>query len=174
MMLKTLVRTLILTLCAILLIRPAIADSDYIQQGKAKLSMGDYAGAIADFESAVQIAPESPAAYYYRATAKFEQGKFEQGTRNVQQAKRLYHAAIEDYIEVITLAPEIPDAYTFGGTVHLRLATLEREAGNSQQARHHLQAVSKMGHQLTDIDPGNVSGWSTRGGRESQAGNVGG
>ena len=160
---KTLVSPLILALCAIVLIKPETADSDYIQQGKEKFSMGDYAGAIADFESAVQRAPESPAAYYYRATAKFEQGKFEQGTGNVQKAKRLYHAAVEDYTQVITLDPEIPDAYIFGGTVHLRLADLERTVGNSQQAKHHFQEVHKMGHQLTDLDPGNVSGWRTRG-----------
>ena len=137
--------------------------STYTERGKEKLSAGDYAGAIADFDSVLQIAPEHPEAYYYRASAKFEWGKSEQGTGNVQQAKRLYHAAIEDYIQVITLAPEIPGAYIFGGTVHLRLATLERGAGNSQQAKHHLQAVRKMGRQLTDLDPENASGWQTRG-----------
>ena len=119
--------------------------------------------AVADFDIALQIAPESPEAYYYRATAKFEWGKSEQGTRNTEHAKRLYHAAIEDYTQVMTLDPENPSAYIFGGTVHLRLADLERTVGNSQQARHHFQEVHKMGHQLTDLDPENASGWGTRG-----------
>ena len=137
--------------------------SNDIQHGRKHHAVGDYAGAIADFDRALQIAPDHPEAFYYRAHAKFEWGKSEQGTGNVQQAKRLYHAAIEDYTQVMTLDPENPSAYIFGGTVHLRLASLERAVGNSQQARHHYQAVHKMGHHLTDLDPGNASGWRTRG-----------
>ena len=174
---KTLVSTLILTLTlsTILLKVPETAKTqepptehngaehshaaDYVQHGRQHVAVGDYASAIADFDKALQIAPEDPAAYYYRASAKFEWGKSEQGTH----AKRLYHAAIEDYTRVITLDPENPGSYIFGGMVHLRLATLERWAGNAQQARHHCQAADKMGHQLTDLDPANVSGWRTRG-----------
>ena len=176
---KTLVSTLILTLCTILLINPETTEtqepptehngaahthaSDYVQHGREHVETGDYAAAIADFDKALQINPESPATYYYRASAKFEWGKSEQGTGNTEHAKRLYHAAIEDYTQVITLDPENPGAYIFGGMVHLRLATLERRAGNAQQARHHFQTADKMGHQLTDLDPANVSGWRTRG-----------
>ena len=109
---KTLVSTLILTLTLsmILLKVPETAEtqepptepngaahgfhaSDYVQQGRQHVAVGDYASAIANFDKALQIAPEDPAAYYYRASAKFEWGKSEQGTH----AKRLYHAAIEDY-----------------------------------------------------------------------------
>ncbi len=176
---KTLVRTLILTLCAIVLMSSEVAEtresptvhngeahthaSDYVQHGRQHFAVGDYAGAIADFDKALQINPESPAAYYHRATAKFEWGKSEQGTGNTEHAKRLYHAAIEDYTQVTTLDPENPGAYIFGGTVHLRLADLERTVGNAQQARHHFQAAHEMGRQLTELDPGNASGWQTRG-----------
>ena len=59
---------------------PIAEASDYIEQGREKLSAGDYAGAVADFDSALQIDPERPEAYYYRATAKFELGKSQQGT----------------------------------------------------------------------------------------------
>ena len=176
---KTLVSTLILTLCTILLIRPETAEtqesptehngeahthaSDYVQRGRQHVAVGDYATAIADFDKALEITPESPAAYYYRASAKFEWGKSEQGTGNTEHAKRLYHAAIEDYTQVITLDPENPRAYIFGGMVHLRLGGVETHVGNRKQAKHHFQAVHKMGRQLTDLDPRNASGWRTRG-----------
>ena len=174
---KTLVSTLILTLTlsTILLKVPETAEtqepptehngaahshaSDYVQQGRQHVAVGDYASAIANFDKALQIAPEDPAAYYYRASAKFEWGKSEQATGNVDQAKRLYHAAIEDYTHVITLDPETPSAYIFAGTVHLRLADLE----STEQARHHFQAAHEMGRHLTDLDPRNASGWGTHG-----------
>ena len=127
--------------------------SDYIQHGREHQAAGDYAGAIADFDKAFQIAPDRPEVSYYRANAKFQLGKWEHEEGNVEQAKRTYHSAIEDYARVITLDPENPPAYIFGGMVHLRLADLEREAGNYQQARHHAHAVHKMGSQLTDVDP---------------------
>ena len=137
--------------------------SVYIEQGKEKLSAGDYAGAIADLDKALQIAPEHPDAYYARASAKFELGKSQQGQGEVEQAKRTYRSAIEDYAQVITLAPEHPGAYIFGGSVHLRLAGLADAEGDSQQAEHHYHAVHKMGSHLTDLEPENASGWRTRG-----------
>ena len=177
---KTLVSTLILTLCTILLINPETAETrepatghngaehgfhaaDYVQHGREHIEAGDYAAAIADFDKALQIAPEDPATYYYRASAKFEWGTSEQGTGNVEQAKRLYHAAIEDYTHVITLDPENPRTYIFGGMVHLRLAGLEADVGNRKQEKHHYQNVHKMGRHVTDLDPENASGWRTRG-----------
>ena len=181
---KTLISILILTLCTIVLISPEPTETqepptehngaehsqatDAIEQGKEKLLKGDYAGAITDFESVLERAPEDSDAYYYRASAKFEWGKSEQGTGNTEHAKRLYHAAIQDYTQVITLDPQHPGSYIFGSTVHLRLADLERSVGNSQQARHHFQVAHEMGHQLTDVHPRNVaprnaSGWRTCG-----------
>ena len=138
--------------------------SDYIEQGKAKFfDEDDYAGAIADFDSALEIDPEHPEAYYYRAAAKFELGKSQEGTGKLEDVKRTYRSAIQDYTKVITLDPEIPSAYIFGGSVHLRLGSLETNEGNWKQAKHHFQEVHKMGHQLTDLDPENASGWRTRG-----------
>ena len=169
---KTLVSILTLILCPIALMSPEPAETrepsahnaaDYVQHGREKFSAGDYAGAIADFDKAFQVAPDRPEVSYYRANAKFQLGKWEHEEGNVEQAKRTYHSAIEDYARVITLDPENPPAYIFGGMVHLRLVDLKREAGNSQQARHHAHAVHKMGSQLTDVDPENVSGWRTRG-----------
>ena len=176
---KTLVSILILTLCTIILISPEPAETqepptehngaehsqttDAIEQGKEKLLKGDYAGAIADFESVLERVPEDPDAYYYRASAKFEWGKSEQGTGNVEQAKRLYHAAIQDYTQVITLDPQHPGSYIWGSTVHLRLADLERTVGDSQQARHHFQAAHEMVRYLTDVAPGTALVWRYRG-----------
>lgn len=163
---KTLVSILILTLCTILLISPETAETrepatghngaehsfhaaDYVQHGREHIEAGDYAAAIADFDKALQIAPEDPATYYYRASAKFEWGKSEQATGNMEQAKRLYHAAIEDYTQVITLDPENPRAYIFGGMVHLRLAGLEADVGNRKQAKHHYQLAIEDASQST-------------------------
>ena len=176
---KTLISILILTLCTIVLISPEPAETrqpptehngaahsqaiDAIEQGKEKLLKGDYAGAIADFESVLERAPEDPDTYYYRASAKFEWGKSEQGTGNVEQAQRLYHAAIQDYTQVITLDPENPRSYIWGSTAHLRLADLERTVGDSQQARHHFQAAHEMVRYLTDVAPGTALVWRYRG-----------
>ena len=179
MTLKVLVGILTLILCAIVLMSPETAETRqpptvhshaadpmslyFLQRGNKHLAVGDFAEAIADFDTALQIDPEHPEAYYYRASAKFELGKSEQGQGKVEQAKSTYRSAIEDYAKVITLNPEHPDAYIFGGSVHLRLGSLAENEGNWEQAKHHFQAVNKMGRHLTDVDPENASGWRTRG-----------
>ena len=138
--------------------------SDYIEQGKTKFfDENDYEGAIADFDSALEIDPEHFEAYYYRAAAKFELGKSQQGTGKLEDVRRIYRSAIQDYAKLITLDPEIPEAYIFGGSVHLRLGSLAYNEGNGKQAKHHFQEVRKMGHQLTDVHPRNASGWRTCG-----------
>ncbi len=189
---KTLLRLLMLTLCATMLM-PSKSEGDeahrhisvyeayyphthsesedgeahnisnHIKQGKDKFSAGDYAGAIADFDTAAKITPRHPEAYYYRASAKFEWGKDQQETEALEHAKANYRAAIEDYTQVITLDPEIPGSYVFGGSVHLRLGDWAEGEANWEQAKHHYAAVNKMGRELTDLDSENSSGWRTRG-----------
>src|SRR5947208_932463 len=65
---------------------------DYFKRGSACVEEGDYAGAIANFSSALKLRPRSVRAYARRAFAHFR--------------KRDYRRALFDYSKVIELLPD--------------------------------------------------------------------
>jgi len=73
----------------------------HIKWGKAKFLQRNYAGAIADFDRAIELNPDDADAYNYRGGVKFIQGD--------------YHGAIADFDKAIKLDPDNTKAYTFRG-----------------------------------------------------------
>ncbi|TFI51978.1 serine protease [Mastigocladus laminosus UU774] len=68
-----------------------------ISLGGAKAQKGDYRGAIAAYEQALQINPSHPDAYFQRAVAYYD--------------LKNYQAAFEDLNQVVRLTPNSPVAY---------------------------------------------------------------
>ncbi|PLZ89968.1 hypothetical protein CEN44_11910 [Fischerella muscicola CCMEE 5323] len=68
-----------------------------ISLGGAKAQKGDYQGAIAAYEEALQINPSHPDAYFQRAVAYYD--------------LKNYQAAFEDLNQVVRLTPNSPVAY---------------------------------------------------------------
>lgn len=75
--------------------------STYVDKGIEKINRGDFQGAIADFNKALEINSQYIAAYNGRATAKWGLGDTQ--------------GAISDYSKAIVTNPQHPDAYNNRG-----------------------------------------------------------
>ena len=75
----------------------SISAQTYFTWGNTKYHLGDYKGAIADFDSAIRLKPDDADAYYNRGNAKYKLGQ--------------HLAAIADYDTAIRLNPDDAKAY---------------------------------------------------------------
>ncbi len=85
----------------------SISADTRFRWGNVKFDLGDYAGAIVDYNTAIRLQPEHVLAYYNRGLAK---GKLKQ-----------YFAAIADYDIAIRLKPDYAIAYYDRGNVKFEL-----------------------------------------------------
>jgi tetratricopeptide (TPR) repeat protein len=76
---------------------------EYLDSGNARYARGDYDGAIADYDRAIQLEPDSYVAYVTRGIAK--------------RAKADYDGALADYNKAIQLKPGFYTAYVTRGAV---------------------------------------------------------
>ena len=79
----------------------SISAQTYLTWGNTKCYLGDYKGAIADYDSAIRLKPDSATAYYNRGNTKNDLGQ--------------HLAAIADYDIAIRLKPDYTDAYNNRG-----------------------------------------------------------
>ena len=84
----------------------SISAETYFTWGNTKYGLGDYKGAIADYDSAIRLKPDA-AAYNNRGVAKRTLGQ--------------HFAAIADYDTAIRLKPDLADAYNNRGNVKVKL-----------------------------------------------------
>ena len=82
------------------------AGEDYIERGRRKDAVGDFAGAVAEYSAAIAVEPKSPA-HYYRAC--------------LYQAMGRSREAIADLDIVIKNSPKFVDAYLVRGDTHAEL-----------------------------------------------------
>ena len=75
----------------------SISAETYFTWGNTKYYLGDYKGAIADYDSAIRLNPDNANTYYNRGTAKGDLGQ--------------HFAAIADFDIAIRLKPDIAEAY---------------------------------------------------------------
>ena len=75
----------------------SISAETYYVRGNVKFKQGDYVGAIADFDEAIQLKPDYAEAYNNRGLAKHELGE--------------YAAALADFNKAIQLKPELSVVY---------------------------------------------------------------
>ena len=113
----------------------SISAQTYLTWGNTKYHLGDYKGAITDYDSAIRLKPDHAAAYYNRGNAKYKLGQhlaaiadFDSAIRlNPDHAKAYYNrglakdklgqhlAAIADFDSTIRLKPDDADAYNNRG-----------------------------------------------------------
>ena len=75
----------------------SISAETYFTWGHTKYGLGDYKGAIADYDSAIRLNPDNANTYYNRGTAKGDLGQ--------------HFAAIADFDIAIRLKPDLAEAY---------------------------------------------------------------
>ena len=85
----------------------SISAETYLTWGNTKYDLGNYTGAIADYDSAIRLNPDYATAYYNRGIAKDDLGQ--------------YFAAIADYDIAIRLNPDYANAYNNRGIVKSNL-----------------------------------------------------
>ena len=83
------------------------AATTYFNNGIAKADLGNYEGAIADFDEAIEINPQHARAYYNRGTIKAHLDNYE--------------GAIADYNEAIAINPQHTDAYFYREIAKIQL-----------------------------------------------------
>ncbi|QNI77565.1 TPR repeat family protein [Synechococcus sp. MVIR-18-1] len=72
--------------------------TQYFNQGVEKYEVGNYQGAIADWNKAIEINPQDALAYYNRGLAKYDSGD--------------HQGAIVDYNKAININPHLPETTT--------------------------------------------------------------
>ena len=75
----------------------SISAETYLTWGNTKYGLGDYKGAIADYDTAIRLKPDLAEAYNNRGSAKAKPGQ--------------HFAAITDYDTAIRLKPDYAEAY---------------------------------------------------------------
>lgn len=110
----------------------------YTNRGIIKGSEGDYAGAIKDFNKAIEIKPDYAEAYYNLGYAYNEQGLYDTAVSSYSKAvmyrpdydaaflnrgmifylKGLYEKAIEDYSKAIEINPDYAKLYNNRGVAY--------------------------------------------------------
>ncbi len=110
------------------------ADDFYIQ-GREKVNKGDYQGAIADYNQAIQLNPNYADAYIGRGT-----------TQDILGNKQ---GALDDYNQALRINPNLTDAYLGRGGIRLLL-------GDKQGAIDDF-------NQVVQTNPNNADSYNTRG-----------
>ena len=93
--------------------------------GNAKYEIGDYAGALADFNRVMDLYPLPASLYYNRGNARYQQHD--------------YPGAIADYAAAIAKKPMYANALFMKGIAEI-------EAGQPDRGCRNLQKAGQLGH----------------------------
>ena len=107
----------------------------YIEVGETRVQVGNYVGAIENFNIVIRFKPHLPEPYYYRAVAKHQLED--------------YRGAIQDYNTAIDIKPYYPDAYTNRALAYLQLNDFAKAIADYDRA--------------IELDPNNANIYNNRG-----------
>ena len=82
--------------------KPVRAEA-YYSFGAGKFTVKDYAGAIADFDKAIELNPAYVRAYYERGKVQSHLGDIESARGDVEKAQQLYHQGITNFDKYLQL-----------------------------------------------------------------------
>ena len=151
--------------------------------GAEKFKVKDYAGAIIDFDKAVELNPEYVRAYYERGRAQVRLGDNASAIASCTQAIKIdpseadayygrgtvkahlgkYTAAMIDLDKAIELDAEHANAYTNRGAVKFNLGDFEGKRGNAKEAQRLYEGAIADCDKAIEIDPENVDAYNFRG-----------
>ena len=138
------------------------AEASY-SLGVKKLDLKDYAGAIVDFDKAIELDAQHTNAYGNRGGAKLKFGESETARGNAKEAQRLYKAAIVDCDKAIEIDPEGADAYSHRGAAQFHLGVFASERGDMEKAQALYKGAIEDFAQVVHINPENAIAYYKRG-----------
>ncbi len=97
---------LLLVLCSNLAFSQLNIDY-YMRVGETRIQIGNYVGAIENFNIVIRFKPHLPEPYYYRGLAKHQLEDF--------------RGAIKDYDKAVEIKPYYPEAYMYRGLAYLQI-----------------------------------------------------
>lgn len=127
---------------------------DFYNRGIDKVKLGDYRGAIADFNQSLQLNPKYALVYTSRGAAHLKLGNLQKAIEDFNQALQLnpkdvaaysnrgaayvelgdFQKAIADYNHALQLNPKYANAYNSRGTAHAKLGDLQKAIEDFNQA----------------------------------------
>ena len=168
-------------------IQLASADEEssaaYHTRGAARAALGDYDNAIADFDAAIQLNPETAINYLDRGLAKEALGEkdaaktdFEKATRiNGDLAEnyykegrgkndgRAYEAAMDSFDRAIRLNPEYASVYSNRAISQNDLGRRELRRENPEKAKYHLRGAIADCTEALRLNPKYTAAYNNRG-----------
>jgi tetratricopeptide (TPR) repeat protein len=92
----------------------------YMRVGETRIQIGNYVGAIENFNIVIKFKPHLPEPYYYRGLAKHQLEDF--------------RGAIADYNKAIEIKPFYPDAYMYRGLAYLQINDFAKSIADYNRA----------------------------------------
>jgi len=136
-----------------------LTAEEWFNLGKNKGESGDYQGAIADYNQAIQLKPDNAIAYVNRGVAKYDLGDYQGAITDYNQAIRInanwgniglytaysnrgnakyklgdYQGAIADYNQAIQIKPDYATAYYNRGKTKSNLGDYQGAIADYNQA----------------------------------------
>ena len=164
--------------------REQIRTEAHYSLGVEKFSVKDYAGAIVDFDKAIELNPKYVRACYERGRAQARLGNYANGIASLTQVIKMapedadaYHGrgtieailgnyadAILDLDKAIELDAVHPIAYSNRGAVKRKLGKSEAAHGNAKEAQRLYEEAIADCDKALQIDPEYANAYNNRGG----------
>jgi DNA-binding helix-hairpin-helix protein with protein kinase domain len=123
----------------------------YYNQGNTYSKLGDYEGAIDNFNQALRLNPKNAKAYVNRGNARYEIAQ------HSGDPDKQYRGAIEDFNKALRLNPDQTEAYVSRGHVRYIIAQYSKDPNKDYKA-----AISDF-NQALRRDPNNAKAYVKRG-----------
>ena len=123
----------------------------YYNQGNAYYKLGDYEGAIDNFNQALRLNPKDAKAYVNRGNARYEIAQ------HSGDPDKQYRGAIEDFNNALRLNPNAASAYVSRGEVRYVIAQYSKDPNKDYKA-----AIDDF-NQALRRDPGDARAYVKRG-----------
>lgn len=133
------------------------------QQGKARYTMKDYAGAIVEFSKSIEFAPEFGESYKFRAHMYTKMGETEAEQGRMFIAREYFQDSIADYTIAINLEPDEDSVYNYRGHVYSHYGEAEVERENANAAQGNFEASIVDYNKAILVDPQDDANYAGRG-----------
>ena len=164
--------------------RKQVRAEAFYSLGVEKFRVKNYAGAIVDFNKAIELNPEYVRAYYERGRTQARLGNYDSaiasctqvlemdpdaadayyGRGTIKAHLRNYAEAIIDLDKAIELDVQHADAYSNQAGVKLKFGDSENASGNAKEAERLYEAAVIDCDKALKIDPENADAYKFRGG----------